>query len=132
MFTLDEKAIEDAFFAAGFDDVLFDEGCVGRRAIEAAWEVVLDKGGRVKATRIRSEGAPLSHAKTVHGRTARVLVERSETTTVMFQLDDVDEFPAFLAALDHIDGTTPPAAAAQRSTQEAAPQEDIWEDEDSF
>ena len=32
MFTLDEKAIEDAFFAAGFDDVLFDEGCVGRRA----------------------------------------------------------------------------------------------------
>lgn len=133
MFTLDEKAIEDAFFAAGFDDVLFDEGCVGRRAIESAWEVVLDKSGRVKATRLRTEGAPLSHAKTVHCRTARVLVEHNETTTVMFQLDDAGELPEFLAALDHIDSTTPAAdAAAQRSTPEAAPQEDIWEDEDSF
>lgn len=134
MFTLDEKVIEEAFFAAGFDDVLFDEGCVGRRAIEDAWEVVLDKGGRVKATRIRTEGAPQSHAETVHGRTARVLVEHSETTTVMFQLDDAGELPEFLAALDHIDGNTSPAAAstAAHFGSEAAPQDDIWKDEDSF
>jgi len=125
MFTLDEKTIEDAFYGAGFDDVMFDEECVARRATGDVWEVVLDKSGRIKATRTRAAAEPATRTHAVRERTANVLIERSEIATVMFQLNDAGELADFLAVLDHIDEEPPPASATTND-------DDIWDDEDVF
>lgn len=126
MFTLDEKTIEDAFYAAGFDDVMFDEECVARRAAGDVWEVVLDKSGRIKATRTRTAAEPTARTHAVRERSANVLIERSEVATVMFQLSEADELVDFLAALDHIDEEPPTTPTARTSD------DDIWDDEDVF
>jgi hypothetical protein len=136
MFTFDQKAIEDAFFAAGFDDVMVADEVVARREIGEPWEVIVDKGGRVKATRVRSVDEPRSSTHSVHGHDARILFESSEQTTLMFQLEDVGELTALLTALDEITAPKPPAhkasAAAARSHDAAPSEEDIWDDEDAF
>jgi len=127
MFTLDEIIVENIFLDAEFDEVLFNEGFVARRERDDIWEVVLDQAGRVKATRTYITAEPQASSLTVHARSANVLVEHSEITTVMFQLEDVGELADFLAALDRIGRTEPQQPARAKHDDE-----DIWDDEDAF
>ena len=49
-FTMEPNAITNAFRTAGYDDVNFSDVVLARRDDARAWEVVIDRGGRLKAT----------------------------------------------------------------------------------
>ena len=102
MYSVKQDVINQAFAAAGFDDVSYDEVITARRGDGSDWEVVIDRGGQLKATLMRTEGRPVEKSVTVLGRKALALSEKQVTTTVMFKLGDAGELGVLLAALEKL------------------------------
>lgn len=101
-FTLDPDILTPAFQAAGFDDVNYADAAIARREQDTVWEVAIDNSGRLKAT-VACMTEPASETGVpVLGREAMVLVERSSTITVLFQLQDAAELPDALATIETI------------------------------
>lgn len=99
--SLDMDAVMAAFDEAGYDANL-DEVLVARRDEVDAIEVIVDRGGRVKATISRLAGQPSQNSLEVNGRPAAVLTERHTIITVMFALQDAGEMAALLTAIEEL------------------------------
>lgn len=89
-----------ALETAGFD-AAFGDGVVGRREDgRRTWEVVVDRGGRLKATVSAPRHRPTAGAQLLFGRPLRLLVERTTVITATFVLEDAAEVPKVLAAIE--------------------------------
>ena len=139
MFKIDQDSITRAFESAGFDDVSFEDEIVARRGDEPAWEVVIDKAGRVKATLAEEAQHPHEQSYPLHNRKALVLIEHSVQVTVMFKLESPDELGDLLTSLDQISvrsEATPPkpkAAAPPPPPAEPIPNDPYtWDGADSI
>jgi hypothetical protein len=102
MFTLKREAIHSAFNAAGFDDVEFDDAVIARRAGDAHWEVVLDKGGQLKIVVTQPAAQPDAKRVELAGRKASLLTETTRVSTLAYKLEDASELPAVLAAVEKL------------------------------
>lgn len=100
MFNTKQDVMTQAFNAAGFDDVSYDDVVSARRSDGREWEIVIDRSGQLKATITGIAGKPTEQALDVLGRKAAVLVEKTVTTTVMFKLSDASELGKVLTALE--------------------------------
>ena len=99
-FTMAPEAMTAAFQAAGYDDVNFSDVMIARRDDDKAWEIVIDKGGRLKASITFPSGRPAETFVPVLDRQAAVLVEKHTVITVMFGLNDTAELPDVLKAVE--------------------------------
>ncbi len=100
-FTLDANILTAAFESAGFD-VTCGDAVIARREQDAVWEVAIDNSGRLKATvAYMTEPAHETTAPALD-REALVLVERSATITVLFDLQDPAELRDALTAIETI------------------------------
>jgi hypothetical protein len=102
MFNTKQDVMTQAFNAAGFDDVNYDDVASARRSDDREWEIVIDRSGQLKATITGIASKPAEHALDVLGRKAAVLVEKTVTTTVMFKLNDASELGKVLEALEAV------------------------------
>lgn len=101
-FTLDPDILTPAFQAAGFDDVNYADAAIARREQDTVWEVVVDRSGRLKASVAYMTEPAGETTAAVLDREALVLIERSATITVLFQLQDAGELSDALAAIETI------------------------------
>lgn len=100
MFSIKQDAITQAFNAAGYDDVNFDDVISAHRSDDREWEVIIDRGGQLKATITMPAGKPEERTITVLGRSAAVLSEQTKQITVMFRLNETSELGQVLEALE--------------------------------
>ncbi len=100
-FTLDADILTAAFESAGFD-VTCGDAVIARREQDTVWEVAIDNSGRLKATIAYMTEPARETTAPVLDRDALMLVERSATITVLFDLQDPAELPAVLTAIETI------------------------------
>ena len=99
-FDMQPDAMTAAFKTAGYDDVTFSDVVLARRDDDKTWEIVMDRGGRLKASISYPTGRPKETSVDVLGRKALVLAEKNTLITVMFTLQDPGELPDVLAAIE--------------------------------
>ncbi len=99
-FQFDTDSFTTAFHTAGYEDVNIEDVVTARRDDDKAWEIVVDRGGRLKATVTASGARPVEKKLTVRDRTALVLIERQTIITLMYTLQDQSELPDVLQALE--------------------------------
>ena len=99
-FTMTPEAMTAAFQAAGYDDVNYSDVMIARRDDDRVWEIVIDKGGRLKASITYPSGRPSETFVPVLDRQAAVLTEKHTIITVMFSLQDTSELPDVLKAVE--------------------------------
>lgn len=110
---LNPKALTAAFQQAGYDDVKFGDVVKAWRDDGRAWEVVIDRSGRVKAT-VTYPAAPAEEKSVqVSGREAMVLIETTATITVNVVLDDDAQLQEVLRAVEEAVSGPAPAAGGQ-------------------
>ncbi len=110
---LNPKALTAAFQQAGYDDVKFGDVVKAWRDDGRAWEVVIDRSGRVKAT-VTYPAAPAEEKSVqVSGREALVLIETTATITVNVMLDDDAQLQEVLRAVEEAVSGPPPAVGDQ-------------------
>jgi hypothetical protein len=97
---MEPNAVTAAFKTAGYDDVNFSDVVLARRDDDKAWEVVMDKGGRLKASITYTSRRPKETSITVLDRKALMLTEKNTVITVMFTLQDQAELPEVLKAIE--------------------------------
>ena len=102
MFSIKQDAITQAFNAAGYDDVSFDDVISAHRSDDREWEVIIDRGGQFKATISAVASRPAERTIDILGRAAAVLVEKTTQTTVMYTLNDAGELAKVLEALEAV------------------------------
>jgi hypothetical protein len=89
-----------AFKAAAFDDVNVADVITARKDDGRAWEVILDRGGQLKATITFRGTRPKESAIKINERNASLMTEKRTVTTVFFALNDVSELPDVLKAIE--------------------------------
>lgn len=99
-FVMEPEAVTVAFKTAGYDDVNFSDVVLARRDDDKAWEIVMDRGGRLKASITYPSSQPEEDSIAVLNRKALVLTEKNTVITVMFTLQDQTELPEVLKAID--------------------------------
>jgi hypothetical protein len=101
-FDMDANAITAAFKTAGYDDVNFSDVVLARRDDAKVREIVIDRGGRLKATITYQSGRPKETSVPVLDRKALVLTEKNTVVTVMFTLQDQSELPDVLKVIESL------------------------------
>ncbi len=131
---LNPKALTAAFQQAGYDDVKFGDVVKAWRDDGRAWEVIIDRSGRMKAT-VTYPAAPAEEKSVqVSGREALVLIETTATITVNVVLDDDAQLQEVLQAVEAaVSG--PPAAAGDQPAEDssqlpAANEPEGWPDDE--
>ena len=94
------QTLSVAFSAAGYDDVNYDDVITARRDDGKAWEVIVDRGGQLRATITYSASKPQEKFLSVLGRKVNLLNEKRTVVTVLFTLEDASELPEVLQALE--------------------------------
>jgi hypothetical protein len=89
-----------AFKAADFDDVNVADVITARKDDGRAWEVILDRGGQLKATITFRGTRPKESAIEINERNASLMTEKRTVTTVFFALNDASELPSVLQAIE--------------------------------
>ncbi len=87
------------FGAAGFDDVSYSDVITARRDDGAVWEVVVDRGGQLRATITHRASKPQEKVLPVLGRKANLLSEKHTVVTVFFTLEETSELADALKAI---------------------------------
>ncbi len=88
------------FGAAGYEDVTYGEVITARRDDGKVWEVIVDRGGQLRATITHRPNKPQEKFVAVLGRKASVLSEKRTVVTVFFLLEDNNELPEVLKAIE--------------------------------
>ncbi len=94
------QALTASFSAAGFDDVNVADVITARKDDGRAWEIILDRGGELRATITYRGAAPRETMLTILGRKAGLMSEKRTVTTVFFTLEDTSELQAALEAIE--------------------------------
>ena len=88
------------FAAAGYEDVSYDDVITARRDDGKVWEVVVDRGGQLRATITFRASKPQEKMLPVLGRTASLMSEKRTVVTVFFTLEDTAELAEALKAIE--------------------------------
>ncbi len=108
-FEMDPAACAEVFRAAGYEDLTVCDVITAWKEGNRTWEVVVDRGGRLKATITYASAPPQECFVPVRERQAKVLVESQTIVTVMFVLQSNDELFDALQAVEIAARTCPPA-----------------------
>lgn len=92
------------FGAAGYEDVTYGEVITARRDDGKVWEVIVDRGGQLRATITYRASKPQEKLVPVlaseRGRKANMMSEKRTVVTVFFVLEDNSELPEVLKAIE--------------------------------
>jgi hypothetical protein len=101
-FALNSPNFAESFSAAGFDDVVIAEGelITARKDDGRAWEVVLDRGGQLKATITFRGTKPKESSIKINGQNASMMTEMRTVMTVFCNVSTASQLPAVLAAIE--------------------------------
>ena len=99
-FAMDAGALVAAFEAAGYADVDVSDAITAWRDDGRVWEVVVDQGGRLKATVTWPSAAPEESSLPVGDRAARALIEVTTVVSVAFELRNASELAGVLQAVE--------------------------------
>ena len=88
------------FAAAGFEDLDFSDVITARREDGKTWEIIVDRGGQMRATVTYRGSKPQEKFVPVLGRNMNVMTEKRTVITAFFTLDDSSELAPALQALN--------------------------------
>ena len=89
-----------AFTAANFDDVNVSDVITARKDDGRTWELILDRGGQLKATITFRGSKPKESTLKINERNASLMTEKRTVTTVFFALNDASELPDVLKSIN--------------------------------
>lgn len=92
--------LSTVFAAAGYEDLDFSDVITARREDGKTWEVIVDRGGQMRATVTYRGSKPQEKFVPVLDRNMSVMTEKRTVITAFFTLNDTDELAQALQALD--------------------------------
>lgn len=94
------QTLSATFAAAGYEDVSYADVITARRDDGKVWEVIVDRGGQLRATVTYRASKPQEKMLSVLGRKANVLTEKRTVVTIFFTLEDSAELAEALKAIE--------------------------------
>jgi hypothetical protein len=92
--------IAATFAAAGYDDIETGELITAHRSDGREWEVVLDRGGQLKASISYPSGHPSESTLQIGDHSALMLNETFTTITVIYRLRAASDLADVLKAIE--------------------------------